>query len=38
VTIKSGDSSALASIDRTAVTETSTANTLTRNWNGQQLQ
>jgi filamentous hemagglutinin len=38
VTIKSGDTTALATIDRTAVTETASANALTRNWNGHQLQ
>jgi filamentous hemagglutinin len=38
VTIKSGDNTALAAIDRTAVTETAGANALTRTWNGQQLQ
>jgi filamentous hemagglutinin len=37
VTIRSGDDKALDGIDRTAVTETSNANALTKHWDGQKL-
>jgi filamentous hemagglutinin len=37
VTIRSGDDKALDGIERTAVTETSNANALTKHWDGQKL-